>query len=127
MSAIDQRVLEASWAQFYQKIHVQFPHSKVYGVSIRGGAVLSVGRVQQTRLMTREEARSERCAPDTWDAQWRRFFNTCRELRDVDFPEVHFRDGSPQTILMESGGWEFEGVTDAHISSPDFRRMLIAA
>lgn len=105
--------VESSWEQFYQLIHVQFPHSRVADIQIRKGIVLSFKRVQHTHLLTREAAGATRSAPEIWNEQWRRLVEFCQEAQDVDLPEIHFRDGSPQTIQAESPGWRFEGAAVA--------------
>ena len=62
-------------------------------------------------------AKSKACKDDDWLRLWR----FAQEVGDADFPEIHFRDGSPQIIPMAQPGHQYEGVETIRWSPPNWK------
>lgn len=118
----------ASWEQFYQMIHVQFPHSQVTNMQVRDGEVLFPEHIDHTFPLSREEAREDRAAPEVWDARWLRLLRFCRKLRNIDFRAIHFRDGIPQFVDARTYFARMENGAPTPIrAAPALRRMAVIA
>lgn len=104
MKEVDFRGKEAAWIQLFHVIRDQFPHCRMYGARVSGGAVVSYDRMQYTRIFSREEAPKEGPGEVVFNDQWRRFVRFCQEMEEVVLPEVHFRDGNPCSVHMERSG-----------------------
>jgi hypothetical protein len=103
MSEMNLKAKQPCWEKFQRLARERFPHGKVYGVRVRGGAVVAFERVLYTRTFGEQTpAAPSRARGD----QWRRFMLLCQEAGDAQFPEVHFRDGEPYLAQMEEPGCE---------------------
>ena len=128
MPVIEVTEIEAGWEQFYQIIHIQFPHSEVINVKIRGGVITLPDFLDNTVLLAREAALGGRSAPEVWDDRWVRLLKFCREMRNVDLLEIQFRDGIPQFFRARNYMIrQDEGAPTWSSAPPDFRQMTTKA
>ena len=97
---------EAIWSQLFVMVREQFPYSKMLGVRIVEGAVVSFERVHHTRVFGRDADQSK-TLPEGFDPQWQRFLRFCQEIRSGILREVHFADGRPVMVAMEEPGRDF--------------------
>lgn len=118
----------ASWEQFYQMIHVQFPHSQATNVQVRGGEILFPEFIDHSFPLSREEAQEDRAAPEVWDARWLRLLKFCRTVRNIDLRAIHFRDGVPQFVDLRTYFARMEnGAQVPARAAPALRRMAVVA
>lgn len=104
---VNEKRRESSWAQFYQMIHLQFPHARVFDLRIRGGILLGFSRVEYVKIISREQAKEDRAIPEEWDVDWLWLWQYAQKNRDLDLPEILFRDGKPQMIPLQERGRNF--------------------
>jgi len=118
----------SSWEQFYQMVHVQFPHSEMLDIEIREGEINLPEFVDYTVLTSREAALEGRSAPEAWDPRWLRFLKFCRTLENVDLRVIEFRDGIPQFFRVRKYLKRRTGrALDLSGAQPEFRRMATVA
>lgn len=106
MSAIEFRGREAAWNQMFHVVRDQFPYSKMKGLAVKDGAVVSFREVQYTFVFGRGVEPPRSLLPDAFDEQWQRFMRFCQALQDGIVGEVHFTDGRPVLVLMQQAGMD---------------------
>lgn len=104
MNDVDLGGKEAAWTQLFHVVRDQFPYSKMKGVLVQEGAVVSFREVQYTFMFGRGVEPPRCLLPETFDEQWRRFVRFCQALDDGVLGEVHFSDGRPVLVSMQQGG-----------------------
>lgn len=128
MPVVDVTRKTASWEQFYQMIHVQFPHSEMLNIEIRNGEVNLPEFVDYTVLTSREAALEDRSAPEAWDDRWLRLLKFCRTMGNVDLRLIEFRDGIPKFFRVRKYLKLRTNIAPGSNSeAADFRRMTAAA
>ena len=118
---------DAAWTQLFQIIQEQFPYSKMRGLEVRDGAVVSFDTVQYTFIFGRGTEAPRGLLPEDFDEQWQRFMRFCRAMGNGTVGEVHFTDGRPVLVSMERPGMN---LTPQGFASPrrgGVSRELIAA
>ena len=106
MSKVDFRGKESTWTQLFHVVRDQFPYSKMKGLTVRDGTVVSYKEVQYTFIFGRGIEPPRCLLPDTFDEQWQRFMRFCQALEDCDLGEVHFSDGRPVLVSMVKAGMD---------------------
>lgn len=108
MSAGDVNVRgrEVAWNQLFHIVREQFPYSKMKGLTVKGGAVVSFEEVQYTLVFGRGAEPPRPLLPDTFDESWLRFMRFCLALQDGVLGEVHFTDGRPMLVSMQQAGMD---------------------
>ena len=94
---------KASWNQLFHVVRDQFPYSKMKGLAVKGGAVVSFEEVQYTLVFGRG-AEPPPLLPDAIDDHWLRFMRFCAVIQDGIVGEVHFMDGRPVRVSMRQPG-----------------------
>lgn len=114
MSAVDFAGKESAWMQLFQIIREQYPYSKMKGLEIRNGAVVSFKSVQYTFVFGRGVEAPNSLLPAAFDGQWQRFLRFCQLLQNGVVAEVHFTDGRPVLVSMDQPGMD--------LSAPNFEQ-----
>lgn len=104
MSAVDVSARQTAWDHLFHIIREQFPYSKMKGLTVKGGAVVSFDEVQFTLVFGRGTEPLRPLLPDTFDEPWLRFMRFCLSLQDGVVGEVHFTDGRPVLVSMRQAG-----------------------
>lgn len=90
--------------QLFELIREQFPYSKMRGLEVQDGAVISFKAVQCTFVFGRGQQAPRALLPSAFDEQWQRFMRFCQALENGVVGEVHFTDGRPVLVSMERSG-----------------------
>ncbi len=106
MSGIDFRGKEATWTQLFHVVRDQFPYSKMRGLTVQDGAVVSFKEVQYTFVFGRGVEPPRCLLPGAFDEQWQRFMRFCQALENGVLGEVHFGDGRPVLVSMQQEGMD---------------------
>lgn len=104
--AVDFEGKESAWKQLFHVIREQFPYSKMRGLEVRDGAVVSFQTVQYTFIFGRGMEPPRALLPTAFDDQWQRFMRFCQALENGTVGEVHFTDGRPVLVSMEQQGMD---------------------
>jgi hypothetical protein len=97
---------QAAWKHLFHIVRDRFPYSKMKGLTVKEGAVVSCTEVQYTFIFGQGIEPPRPPMPDTFDEQWLRFMNFCLALQDGVMGEVHFTDGRPVLVLMQQAGMD---------------------
>jgi len=126
--AVDFDGKESAWMQLFHIIREQFPYSKMRGLKVRDGAVVSFETVQYTFIFGRGMETPPGLLPGTFDEQWQRLLCFCRSLQNGTVGEVHFTDGRPVLVSLERPGMNLtpQGFASAR-KGGEASRELIAA
>lgn len=111
MSAVDAGGRQAAWNQLFHIVRDQFPYSKMKGLTVKGGSVVSFNEVQYTFILGRGMEPPRPLPSDTSDAQWLRFMRFCSALQDGIVGEVHFTDGRPVLVSMRQPGMDLSALS----------------
>lgn len=106
MPAVDFSGKESAWMQLFHIIREQYPYSKMKGLEIRDGAVISFKSVQYTFIFGRGLEAPRSLLPGAFDEQWQRFMRFCQALQTGVVAEVHFTDGRPVLVSMDQPGMD---------------------
>ena len=97
---------EPAWTQLFHIVRDQFPYSKMRGLTIKEGAVVSFQEIQYTFIFGRGIEPPRSLLPDRLDEQWQRFIRFCQALQNGQVGEVHFNDGRPVLVSMQQPGMD---------------------
>ncbi len=111
MSAADFRGKEAAWNHLFRVVREKFPYSKMRGLTVKDGVVVSFNDAHYTFVFGRGIEPPRPLLPDTFDEQWQRFMRFCQSVQDGIVGEVHFSDGRPVLVSMQQPGMDLDQET----------------